>query len=321
MAVNGIQLHLAFGDITNETTDVIVNSTNFIDFQKNGVCKDILTKAGPLIQGQLKGARTASGQIFTTSAGGFPCKTIMHVCGERSPNIVKTLAKEIVVQCERGHYQSVAIPAICAGQGGLDPNVVAKSILEGVKEGVQGANLQYLRNIRIVLLKIKVFLAFKAVAQQVFGGNAQLTAPAPLVPISIPTRGHSESAIPTRPRAVSLPTTYDLSSLLTSLPVTEDKAAFLVIGDCDKDVSDACRELQRAYDSQCSTQSFHSDEIKHLTKDELDQLLSKVHSLHLQLSASSSGEWVVKGLKDGVNEGGETDTTCTSQTGKREGTG
>ncbi|XP_021333371.1 protein mono-ADP-ribosyltransferase PARP14 isoform X1 [Danio rerio] len=346
MAVNGIQLHLVFGDITNETTDAIVNTTDFKDFQTNGVCKDILTKAGPHVHAQLKGAQVASGQIFTTPPGGFPCKTIMHVCGERSPSVIKTLAKEIVVQCESGQYQSVAIPAICAGQEGMDPNVVAKSILDGVKEGVQEVNLQYLRNIRIILLKINVFLEFKAVAQQVFSDNTQKTAPASLVPAIVTTRGHSSnssrpkalpklsrslpvglnfsslmthtsalqrsSSLPvdlisgstslTRSKPLSLPATPDLSYLLVSLPDTEDKAAFQVIGDRDKDVSDACRELQRAYDSQCSTQSFLSDEIERLTKDELDKLLSKVDSLHLKLETNSSGEWVVKGLRDGVNE-------------------
>lgn len=61
-------------------------------------------------------AQVMSRQIFMTPPGGFPCKTIMHVCGERDASVIKTLAKEIVVKCENGHYQSVAIPAICAGQ-------------------------------------------------------------------------------------------------------------------------------------------------------------------------------------------------------------
>ncbi|RXN14734.1 poly [ADP-ribose] polymerase 15-like protein [Labeo rohita] len=78
--------------------------------------------------------KVASGKIFTTLPGGFSCKAIMHVCGLRDPAVIKTLAKEIVVQCERGRYRSVAIPAICAGKGGLDPSVVARSILEGVKQ-------------------------------------------------------------------------------------------------------------------------------------------------------------------------------------------
>lgn len=33
VAVAGIQLHIVFGDISNETTDVIVNTTDFRDLQ------------------------------------------------------------------------------------------------------------------------------------------------------------------------------------------------------------------------------------------------------------------------------------------------
>lgn len=33
MTVGGIQLHLVFGDITNETTDAIVNTTDFQNFE------------------------------------------------------------------------------------------------------------------------------------------------------------------------------------------------------------------------------------------------------------------------------------------------
>uniref|UniRef100_A0A9J8BFY4 Poly [ADP-ribose] polymerase n=1 Tax=Cyprinus carpio carpio TaxID=630221 RepID=A0A9J8BFY4_CYPCA len=301
MPVDGTELHLVFGDITNETTDAIVNTTDFKDFQTAGVCKDILTKAGSQIQAQLTGAQVARGQIFTTPPGGFPCKTIMHVCGLRDPGVIETLAKEIVVQSEQGCYRSVAIPAICAGQGGLDPNVVARSILEGVKDGVQGANLQHLKSIRILLLKINVFLAFKATAKQIFGGT-QLTAPAPLVSTSVITRGRSASTRSSRSRSLTSPVTLDFTSLVASLPDTESRAAFLVIGHTNNEVSDACRELQQAYKDQCSTHIFYHDEIKHLTEDEMKQLLSKVNSLHLQIEQSSSDRWVVKGLKDGVNE-------------------
>ncbi|KAG1959203.1 protein mono-ADP-ribosyltransferase PARP14-like [Pimephales promelas] len=302
MPVDRTELHLVFGDITNETTDAIVNTTDFKDFETSGVCKDILTKAGPHVLGQLTGAQVTTGQIFTTPPGGFPCKTIMHVCGQRDASVIKTLAKEIVVQCERGRYQSVAIPAICAGQGGLDAKVVAKSILEGVKDGVQGANLQYIRTIRIILLKINVFLEFKAMAQQIFGGNTQLTAPAPLVPTNVTSRGRSGSTISRRSQSFSSLHSLDLNSLVSTLPVTENTAAFLVIGHTEDDVSDACRELQRAYESQCSTHSFHPEEIERLTQHEMNQLLSKVDSLHLKLEQSGSGGWEVKGLKDGVNE-------------------
>ncbi|XP_073693514.1 protein mono-ADP-ribosyltransferase PARP14-like [Garra rufa] len=307
MIEDGIEVHLVFGDITNETTEAIVNTTDFKDFQTAGVCKDILTKAGPHIQAQLTGAQVASGQILTTPPGGFPCRTIMHVCGLRDPAVIKTLAKEIVVKCEQGRYRSVAIPAICAGQGGLEPSVVAKSILEGVKESIQGANLQHLKNIRIILLKINVFLEFKAMALKIFGVSSLLTAPAPLVPTSATRRGRSATSIrqgtSTRmSRSYSLPGALNLSALATSLPDTESRVVFLVIGHSDADVSDACRQLKRAYDNQCSMLTLSPDEIKYLTSDDMDQFISTVDLLHLQVETNTSEEWVVKGLKDGVNE-------------------
>lgn len=89
---------------------------------------------------------------------------------------------------------------------------------------------------------------------------------------------------------------------MTSLPDTESRAAFLVIGHSDAEVSDSCRKIKRAYDNQCSMQTFSPDEIRCLAPDEMDQLLSKVDSLHLQVETNSSEEWIVKGLKDGVNE-------------------
>lgn len=40
----------------------------------------------------------------------------MHVCGERDTAIIKKLVRDILLKCENNGYQSVAIPAICAGQ-------------------------------------------------------------------------------------------------------------------------------------------------------------------------------------------------------------
>ncbi|KAI7813959.1 hypothetical protein IRJ41_005119 [Triplophysa rosa] len=307
-AESGTQVHLVFGDITNETTDVILNTTDFTttDFQ-TGVCKDILTKAGPHIQSQLTGAQVQSGEIFKTQPGGFPCKQIMHVCGQRSASVIETLAKEIVVHCERDHYQSVAIPAICAGKGCMDPKEVAKSVLQGVKDGIQGANLRYLKTVRIVLLKINVFLAFKEMAQHILGINTQLSVPAPLVPTRVTTRVRSSTtgerhATTTRAsRSLSLPIRNNINSLL-SLPVALAKAEFLVIGHTIDDVSNACTALKRAYENQCSSQSISSEDINCLSADEMNQLNSTVESLHLHMQESSSGVYEVMGQKDGVNE-------------------
>ncbi|KAA0722939.1 TCDD-inducible poly [ADP-ribose] polymerase [Triplophysa tibetana] len=287
-AESGTQVHLVLGDITNETTDVILNTTDFTtaDFQT---------------------AQVQSGEIFKTQPGGFPCKQIMHVCGQKSASLIETLAKEIVVHCERDHYQSVAIPAICAGKGCMDPKEVAKSILQGVKNGIQGANLRYLKTVRIVLLKINVFLAFKEMAKQILGINTQLSVLGPLAPTRVTTRGRSSTtggrdATTTRAsRSLSLPIRNN-NNLLLSLPAALAKAEFLVIGHTFDDVSNACTALKWEYENQCSSQSIASEDIKCLSADEINQLNSKVKSLHLHMQETSSGVYEVMGQKDGVNE-------------------
>lgn len=40
----------------------------------------------------------------------------MHVCGEKDTEVIKKLTRDILRKCENSGYESVAIPAICAGQ-------------------------------------------------------------------------------------------------------------------------------------------------------------------------------------------------------------
>lgn len=132
-----------------------------------------------------------------SQAGLFPCKAIFHVCGEKDAVIIQQLVCHIVEYCESYELKSVAIPAICAGEselsqclnvnfvvsfnsasnilhsvcagaGGLDPGVVASAILQGIKAATSSTPLYFLTDIRLVLIKINVFLAFKDEAMQMF---------------------------------------------------------------------------------------------------------------------------------------------------------
>lgn len=58
--------------------------------------------------------------------------------------------------------------SLCAGAGGMDPGVVASAILRGVNTATSSAPLFYLTDIRLVLIKINVFLEFKEEATQMF---------------------------------------------------------------------------------------------------------------------------------------------------------
>ncbi|XP_035004639.2 protein mono-ADP-ribosyltransferase PARP15 [Hippoglossus stenolepis] len=168
MVVAGVRLHVVFGDITHETTDAIVNSTNFKHFPNYGVCKDILAVAGPAVTAQVKAAKVIRGSIFQTEGGSFPCKAILHVRGLKDAGLIESLVCDLILLCESSGYRSIAIPAICAGQGGMGAGVVAQAILRGVKTAASSTPLRCVTDIRLVLIDEKVFLLFKEEALQVF---------------------------------------------------------------------------------------------------------------------------------------------------------
>uniref|UniRef100_A0A671W1H6 Poly [ADP-ribose] polymerase n=1 Tax=Sparus aurata TaxID=8175 RepID=A0A671W1H6_SPAAU len=288
----GVKLQLVFGDITNEITDVVVNTTDFANFQNDGVCKDILTVAGPEVEAELRAANVKKGEIFVSESGSFPCDALLHVCGEKDAGIVEQLVCDIIRHCENYGFMSVAIPAICAGAGGLDPGVVAGAILRGVKAATSSTSLYSLTNIRLVLIKINVFLAFKEEATQMFPT-------AVINRVSVPQRPHVQQQQQQPP---SLSVSTDLSILHSTS--TSQKSVFVFLGLSRQDVDNAMTKLKDTYQAQCSTQTFRKEDLVGLTQDDLEDLrqLVESHGLYIQRDQSGQGSLTVSGLKDGVNQ-------------------
>ncbi|XP_032400417.1 protein mono-ADP-ribosyltransferase PARP14 isoform X2 [Etheostoma spectabile] len=288
---SGVKLQLVFGDITNEVTDAVVNSTDFVNFQNDGVCKDILTLAGPEVEAELRAAKVNQGDVFVSQAGLFPCEAIFHVCGYIDAVIIQQLMGRIVECCESYDLKSVAIPAICAGAGGLDPGVVASAILQGIKAATSSTPLYCLTDIRLVLIKINVFLAFKDEAKKMFS-----TAVINRVPVPQLQQQQQQQQQP--PLSVSA----DLS--LLHISSASQQSVFRFLGLSRKDVDDAMAKLKDLYQGQCSTQTFKKEELEGLTQDDMQILMQLVetHGLYVQNGQSGQGTLTVSGLKDGVNQ-------------------
>ncbi|GLD53861.1 poly [ADP-ribose] [Lates japonicus] len=284
----GVKLQVVFGDITNETTDVIVNTTDFVNFQNDGVCKDILTVAGPEVAAELKAAKVNQGEVFATKSGSFPCEAIFHVCGERDAVLIEQLVCDIIETCDSFRYKSVAIPAICAGAGGMDPGVVASAILRGVNTATSSAPLYYLTDIRLVLIKINVFLEFKEEATQMFST-------AVVNRVTVPQLSQVQQQ---PPRSLNA----DLSSLHISS--TNQQSIFLFLGICRKDIDDAMAKLKDLYQAQCSSETFSKEQLEGLTQDDIKDLnqLMETEGLYMKRDWAGQGSLMVTGLKDGVNQ-------------------
>ncbi|MEQ2292390.1 hypothetical protein AMECASPLE_022686 [Ameca splendens] len=277
----GAKLQVVFGDITNETTDAVVNTTDFVNFYNEGVCKDILTVAGTEVEAKLKTANVSQGAVFATLPGRFPCKAILHVCGKKDASIVEGLVCSIIAKCENLGYRSVAIPAICAGAGGLDPAVVAGAILRGIQTATSSAPLSTLTTIRLVLIKIKVFLAFKEEASQMF-----------------PTFRRRASLFQVQQQT---PVLLSAHQSIPNTTAASQQSSFLFLGLNRKYVNDAKEKLKNQYKLQCSDQTFPKEDLQSLTEDDMQDLQQMVELEGLYMKKDSFGNLMVNGMKDGVN--------------------
>ncbi|XP_062305648.1 protein mono-ADP-ribosyltransferase PARP14-like [Osmerus eperlanus] len=241
--------------------------------------------AGPKVETELRSAHVIRGGLYETKPGRFPCKSLLHVCGESNTTVIQGLVSDIMKTCDQKGHKSVAIPAICAGKGRLDPKLVADSILQGVKATVSSTPLHHLKLVRLVLFKIDVFLAFK--------GSAEMLFPS----------GNLKTAL--------LSQSSDLSSLPPTSSSPESPSEFLVLGLCDENVSKAGAEIMRLYQDQCSQHSFKREELDGLTQAEIDEISREVASLNLTMELhgggqgqgqSTQGGFTLSGPKDGVNK-------------------
>ncbi|XP_029943872.1 protein mono-ADP-ribosyltransferase PARP14-like [Salarias fasciatus] len=275
----GVKLQMVFGDITDETTDLVVNTTDFTNFDLEGVRKRVLAEAGPKVEAELK-----AGSTVLTEPGRFPCKAILHVCGEKTAGHIEGLTQLIIKSCETNHYKSVAIPALCTGVGGMQPGLVAGAILQGIKNATTSTNLHTLRDIRIILYKMDVFLAFQEEAKQMFS-----------------TAVYSTGALPkTQQQDHRLSASADLS-ILSNTPASQN-SAFLFLGLSRKSVDDAMAKLKDLYQNQCSTHTFRKEELDSLMQDDVTELMQLINTQGLYIQNDQSGNISLSGLKDGVTQ-------------------
>ncbi|CAK6978811.1 protein mono-ADP-ribosyltransferase PARP14-like [Scomber scombrus] len=261
---DGVKLQLVFDDITSEITYPVVNTTDFSNYGD---------------------AKVNRGDILVSHPGSFPCDAILHVCGEKDAGLIEQLVCRIIYHCESIGFESMTIPAIDAGVGGLDPGVVAGAILRGVKAATS-STLYRLTKIRLVLIKINVFLAFKEEAMQMFATAVINRAPV-----------HQFSQAPQQQLPLSMNT--DLSIVRTIS--TSQQSIFRFLGLSRKDVNDAMIKLNNLYEAQCSTQTLKKAELEGLTQDDMNDLTQLVETLGLYMQMNQ-GDLMVSGWKDGVGQ-------------------
>ncbi|XP_034430831.1 protein mono-ADP-ribosyltransferase PARP14-like [Hippoglossus hippoglossus] len=164
--MGGVTIQVVTGDITNETSEVIVNSSNDSFSLKSGVSKAILEAAGQAVEGECQrlGALPNQGMIMT-DPGNLRCKKILHVIGQTDPGKIRAVVKSALEMCVKKAYASVSLPAIGTGQGNVQSRQVADAIFDAVIDVLSQNTHGSLKTIRIVIFQAPMLNEFHSSMQ------------------------------------------------------------------------------------------------------------------------------------------------------------
>jgi O-acetyl-ADP-ribose deacetylase (regulator of RNase III) len=155
-------LEFVQGDITDQSTDAIVNAANDHFWMGGGVAGAIRLRGGERIEAEaMAQGPVQPGDCVITGAGRLPAKHVIHaaVMGQdlqTSASIIETATRNALALAEAHALESIALPAFGTGVGGFPVDECAKIMIDAVLAH-QAASL---RLVRFVLFGERAYNAF-----------------------------------------------------------------------------------------------------------------------------------------------------------------
>ncbi len=143
------------GDITEETTDAIVNPANGMMIMGGGVAKAIIEKGGETIETEAKkSVPLKPGMAVVTHAGNLKTKYVIHAVTMDNNHVateatVRKATYYALLVAEANKIKSVSFPAMGMGIGGLTKETVAQSMLEMMRKF--SSESSFIEDVKIVL--------------------------------------------------------------------------------------------------------------------------------------------------------------------------
>ena len=132
---NGVRLVVVEGDITHLRVDAIVNPANSLMIMGGGVAGAIKRRGGREIEEEaMKHAPVPVGEAIATGAGRLPARYVIHAPTMEAPAMRIPLRNAVLAtraalrKAEELCIESIALPAMGAGVGGLSVREVAREM-------------------------------------------------------------------------------------------------------------------------------------------------------------------------------------------------
>jgi O-acetyl-ADP-ribose deacetylase len=142
--MNGTQLELLEGDITELDVEAVVNAANENLRLGSGVAGAIRAKGGPSIQAECdRIGTTPVGTAVITGAGELKAKHVIHAVGPRmgegdEDRKLSSAVRSSLALADRHGLKSIALPAISTGNFGFPLDRCARVTLTEIHRYLQG---------------------------------------------------------------------------------------------------------------------------------------------------------------------------------------
>ncbi len=172
LSINGRILELVQGDITEETTDAIVNAANSRLAGGGGVDGAIHRAGGPRIDEESRAiGGCPTGNAVITSGGNLKARYVIHAVGPiyrggtgGEPKLLAGAYRESLKRAVEKNLSSVSFPSISTGAYGYPLNEAAQIALSTVKEFME--QHPSLELVRFVLFGDQSYRAYERALQE-----------------------------------------------------------------------------------------------------------------------------------------------------------
>ena len=279
-----IQVQILNGDITDDSSDAVVNPTNSeLNLKGPGVSGALLSKGGEKLQKACnsltsQGQRLEEGKVLHTAAtGALKCKFVFHILFESKDQ--KKFLKTITAclhKAEELKCNSIAFPAIGTGTHGYPPDAAAKGMIKAIDQ-FSSSKVIHITGVHVVLFQRDVYQAFVAV----FNDPESLSNPG----LWQRTKDFVGSFLPTWPGstendenlAISQPTSLNYEQMMYR------DIELVIYGETQGAVQRAVKKLQSFIDDQFITDRVVNTNVDNLTQSEIKKLEATSKQMHVEL--------------------------------------
>ncbi|KAK2181573.1 hypothetical protein NP493_393g05033 [Ridgeia piscesae] len=266
--IGAIDIDIVHGDLTQEHTDAIVNSSDNLFSLHGATSLAIVAAGGQSIVAECKRLGTIGPNgIAVTSAGHLPCSHIMHIDVRRSDLVA--VIDSVLVEADSLGIESIAFPALGTGVMGLSPSEMAHTMLDAIERFTEQNPESSLKLVKIVIFKQSMMQSFRKSAYEKARGKKGWL--------------HGISAFFERVKGAFFGdnTTAEESS------VTRQHITFNIFGKSHSDITASMKAMQQLCDDECKEVIIDSEKdqasIAKLTSTEINQIRALEESLAVKI--------------------------------------